>query len=57
MVCNFIQFLKMPSFRFSNLFGRVAVVKEEHLENASSPIVVTLFGIVIEVKEEHPENA
>ena len=32
-------------------------VKDEHPENATSPIVVTLFGIVMDVKEEHPENA
>ena len=32
-------------------------VKEEHSENAFSPIIVTLFGIVIEVKEEQEKNA
>ena len=44
--------MKMLSFWFSKLFGRVAVVKEEHPENAQFPIVVTLFGSVIDVKEE-----
>ena len=44
----------MLSFWFSNLFGRVAVLKEEHLAKALLSIVVTLFGIVMDVKEEHP---
>ena len=29
----------------------------EHLENAPTPIVVTLEGIVTEVKPEHQQNA
>ena len=35
----------------------VTEVKEEHRENALSPIVVTLFGMVTVVKKGHRENA
>ena len=56
IVLNLSHFSKMSSFHLSNLFGRVAVVKEEQKENAPSPIVVTLFGMVIDFKEEQDEN-
>ena len=57
MIFNFLRQPKMLSFWLSNLFGRVAIVKEEQDENTLSPIVVTLFGMVMEVNEEQPENA
>ena len=57
MVRNLQQFQKMSLSRFSNLFGRVAVLREEHSRNALLPIVVTLFGIVMDVNLEHPSNA
>ena len=56
MVCNWLE-PKMLCFCFSNLFGRVAVVKEGHSENAQFPIVVTLLGMVIEIREEQEWNA
>ena len=56
MVCNWLE-PKMLCFCFSNLFGRVAVAKEGHSENAQFPIVVTLLGMVIEIGEEQERNA
>ena len=57
MVFKLFRKPKMSSFRLSNLFGRIAVVKEEHSRNALPQIVVTLFGMVMEVKEEQERNA
>ena len=37
--------------------GMVMEVREEHSQNAASPMLVTELGMVIEVREEQPENA
>ena len=42
---------------FATDFGIVMEVREEHQENAHSPMFVTELGIVIEVRDEQSSNA
>ena len=54
---SFVETMPSTETKCWLFFETLIVVKEEHQENAPTPIIVTLSGMAMEVKEEQPSNA